>query len=154
MARTAALAARWEAGGTVSMGPAGRDRRVRSVPKSKAEPTKKTVRSKRRQPGAREESSAGSETVRPTKPCRMEAHFRKKIAEEEQPKLGFAQTFGKTHAPNAAKAIGSLKTDQLHVGSDVASADSPKPWWRMIKICSAREFHCVQQLDVFGFFAL
>ena len=36
MAKTLAMAARWEHGGQVSMGTAGRDRRVRASPKVKA----------------------------------------------------------------------------------------------------------------------
>ena len=56
MARRSAIAARWEAGGSVTMGPAGRDRRVRSVPK-------------RRQPGARDESPV-QEPEQPDRACR------------------------------------------------------------------------------------
>ena len=70
MARTAttAMAARWDAGGQITMGAAGRDRRVRAEPKIR---TKKS-----RQPGAREEESHDEKEVVKKRPASaLQEHF-------------------------------------------------------------------------------
>ena len=70
MARTAttAMAARWNAGGQVTMGAAGRDRRVRAEPRIR---TKKS-----RQPGAREEESHDEKEVVKKRPASaLQEHF-------------------------------------------------------------------------------
>ena len=95
MARTAAMASRWESGGQITMGAAGRDRRVRASPKvapkvesKKVAKAKAKSRGKKRQPGARQESSENELPSSSRQDSVMESHFKNKIEKErKQPNI-------------------------------------------------------------------
>eukprot|EP00439_Symbiodinium_sp_Y106_P055504 s1434_g7.t1 len=106
MARTAttAMAARWDAGGQITMGAAGRDRRVRAEPKIR---TKKS-----RQPGAREEESHDEKEVVKKRPASaLQEHFENRALVSSSSVPARPYTDPRQESPDRKRgwAIGSMR---------------------------------------------